>query len=154
MNKQAIENAIRTLKSDGYIQNSTVMKHDAAVNLAVEALQQQLLFINAELPQTMENTATDISRVYGEGYRRGFEDCRQQLTNGWISIDSRLPSREEYQKNDGRFIVTDGNRRYQSLFNIYENRFEKEVHNIRLIIEDKCVVAWQPLPPAYKEVSE
>jgi len=74
-----------------------------------------------------------------------------QYRNGWIPCSERLPSKEEYLKDDGRFIATDENRRYQSLFNIYEKRFEKEMHDIRMVIEDKCVLAWQPLPETWKE---
>jgi hypothetical protein len=114
--------------------------------------------------QEIENTILNLKSIYNV-----LEDCgrnlredkkcldmaisalTQQLNNGWIPFDSRLPSHEEYCKNDGRFIVTDGNRRYQSVFNIYEKRFEKELYYSRFIVEDKCVIAWQPLPPEYRK---
>jgi hypothetical protein len=78
----------------------------------------------------------------------------QLLNNGWIPVSKRLPTRDEYLKDDGRFIVTDGMRRYQGIFNNYDNRFDRETHDGTLLREDKCVTAWQPLPEAYKEVSE
>lgn len=64
----------------------------------------------------------------------------------WIPVSERLPNRYEYQKNDGRFIVTDGNRTYQNFYDIYNGQFR----STRRI--DKCVIAWMPLPEPYKEV--
>lgn len=72
------------------------------------------------------------------------------MRNNWILVGERLPTREEYIKNDGRFIVTDGNRVYQSLFDIYEKKcfidltykgnceFDEQI--------DNRVIAWQVLP--------
>lgn len=75
----------------------------------------------------------------------------QPTVNQWILCSERLPTKEEYLKDNGRFIVTDGNRVYQSLYDIYETErfvfitggntnFKREV--------DKCVIKWQPLPNA------
>lgn len=36
----------------------------------------------------------------------------KEYNNGWIPCNKRLPDKKEYLENDGRFIVTDGNRRY------------------------------------------
>ena len=82
--------------------------------------------------------------------------------DGWIPCSKRLPSKEEYLKNDGRFIVTDGNRVYQSIYDIYGSRFR----TLRFFSNggrdssfepDNCVVAWCPLPELpepYKAESE
>lgn len=80
----------------------------------------------------------------------------QPKTNKWIPVSERNPNMDEYLKNDGRFIVTDGNRVYQSIYDIYSS------HCFRTLVlfdfgsgsnfeVDNCVVAWMPLPPAYKE---
>lgn len=80
----------------------------------------------------------------------------QPKINEWIPVSERLPNKDEYLKNDGRFIVTDGNRVYQSIYDIYSS------HCFRTLVlfdfgsgsnfeVDNCVVAWMPLPPAYKE---
>ncbi len=79
---------------------------------------------------------------------------RQPKIDKWIPCSERLPDREEYIKNDGRFIVTDGNRRYQSIFDIYSKKF-KTMNQISPVgwfslVEDKSVIAWQPLPEPYK----
>ena len=68
-------------------------------------------------------------------------------------MDDRLPNMEEYLENDGRFILDDGNRRYQGLFDIYDKKFKFSKHLSGLsyeLIEDNCVIAWQPLPEPYK----
>lgn len=62
----------------------------------------------------------------------------------WIPCSERLPNKDEYLKDDGRFIVTDGNRRYQSHYDIYDGNFNTCDFSI-----DNCVIAWQPLPDAY-----
>ena len=81
----------------------------------------------------------------------------QLNNNGWIPCSERLPSKEEYSKNDGRFIVTDGNRCYQSVFDIYSQKFRTSIFTTfgsYKYEEDKCVIAWMPLPEPYQKGSE
>lgn len=71
---------------------------------------------------------------------------------GWIPVEERLPTREEYLKDNGRFILDDGNRRYQGLFDIYDGKFKFSKHISGLnykLFDDECVIAWQPLPDQY-----
>lgn len=73
--------------------------------------------------------------------------------NNWIPIHKRLPTKEEYLENDGRFILDDGNRRYQGLFDIYDGKFKFSKHTAGLhceLYEDPCVLAWQPFPKSYR----
>lgn len=72
-----------------------------------------------------------------------------EKTQQWIPCSERLPTKDEYYKNDGRFIVTDGNRVYQSEFDIYCEIFVKNYFGFAPI-EDECVIAWQLMPEKYK----
>ena len=83
-------------------------------------------------------------------------ELTEEYNNGWIPCSERLPNKEEYLKNDGRFIVTDGNRVYQSNYDIYDGKFKTLQIGFDNCIfrEDKCVMAWQPLPQPYKEEGE
>lgn len=64
----------------------------------------------------------------------------------WISVNDRLPNMDEYQDNNGCFIVTDGNRRYAAYYDIYEcKKFGCVESNFR-IEPDDCVIAWMPMP--------
>ena len=74
---------------------------------------------------------------------------RQPPADQWIPCSERLPNRDEYLKDDGRFIVTDGNRSYQCIFDMYTGKFKRFAWN-KLLEEDKFVIAWQPLPEPYK----
>ena len=74
----------------------------------------------------------------------------EEYNNGWIPCSERLPNKEEYLKDGGRFIATDGNRVYQSLFDIYSGIFVKDYFG-SAPIEDNCVIAWQPLPSFYQK---
>ncbi|MGL6198606.1 MAG: hypothetical protein ACRC3H_06685 [Lachnospiraceae bacterium] len=56
----------------------------------------------------------------------------------WIPVSERLPTMDEYRKNDARFIVSDGNRVYQDYFNIYDRCWLKSPNDL--------VAAWQLLP--------
>ena len=47
------------------------------------------------------------------------QEVAEEYNDGWIPCSERLPSKEEYLKDDGRFIVTDGNRVYECLFDIF-----------------------------------
>lgn len=85
-------------------------------------------------------------------------ELAEQHNNGWIPCSERLPSKEEYLEHDGRFIVTDGNRVYQSIYDIYFHHCFRTLKLFNFGAGDKasyevdeCVIAWQPLPPAYKE---
>lgn len=98
---------------------------------------------------------------YGIGVLNGYAEAisivnelAEEYKGGWIAVSERLPNKEEYLKNDGRFIVTDGNRCYQSVFDIYSKVFRTSVFttfgNYRYE-EDKCVIAWMPLTAPFKE---
>lgn len=71
----------------------------------------------------------------------------------WFLVSKRLPNHDEYIKNNGLFIVSDGNRNYCEWYDIYdEQKFGKPTINGFYI--DKCVIAWMPLPEPYKAESE
>lgn len=59
----------------------------------------------------------------------------------WVSVTDRLPTKDEYLKNDGRFIADDGNKRYQVLFDICSQKFVNAGGK-----EDKCIQKWSMLP--------
>lgn len=89
------------------------------------------------------------------------EECfvrKEEYNNGWIPVKKRLPNKEEYLKNDGRFIVTDGNRVYQSIYDIYINKCFRTLQ-LNCLVDlgyqssfevDKRVIAWQQLPKPYR----
>ena len=92
-------------------------------------------------------------------YYEMLEIIQEQPTmqfESWIPVSERFPTKEECLKNDGRFIVTDGQRVYQSLYDIYEKQSFVEVYykgNCNFLSTvDERVIAWQPLPEPYKEV--
>ena len=81
----------------------------------------------------------------------------QPKVGEWIPVSERLPNKEEYLKDDGRFMLDDGNRRYQGLFDIYDGKFKFTKHISGLnyeLFEDNCVVAWMPLPKPYRPEKE
>ena len=81
-------------------------------------------------------------------------EVEKDYNNGWIPCSERLPSEEECQENDNRFIVTDGNRSYQRYFDYKEQQFVEPMHqNTFNTYYDRCVTAWQPLPVPYKEAN-
>lgn len=87
-------------------------------------------------------------------YQIGYKDGKN---DGWIPVEERMPTKEEFLKDDGRFILDDGNRRYQGLFDIYDGKFKFSRHISGIhyeLFEDKCVIAWQPLPDPYKKIQE
>ena len=84
-------------------------------------------------------------------YDTAITALEHQLTNMWIPVSKRLPTHEEYLKDDGRFIVTDGNRRYQAWFDIYDGYFAIPKSRDEILSKDKCVTHWQPLPEPWKE---
>lgn len=106
-----------------------------------------------------EKATQEVNESYFDGMAYAYGDAikimqKAAKDGGWIHCSERLPNWNEYQKNDGRFIVTDGNRVYQSIFDIYANggfRTLKLFHFVggtqtASFEVDNCVIAWQPLP--------
>lgn len=94
---------------------------------------------------------------YADGMNDAFDEAleivkelAEEHNNGWIPCEVRLPNKEEYLKYDGRFLVTDGNRVYQSYYDIYDEMFVRSWFASEFK-KDKCVIAWQPLPAPYKK---
>lgn len=69
-------------------------------------------------------------------------------SGGWIAISERLPTKEESIKNDNRFILDDGNRRYEGFFDYIEKRFVR--FNCYGMQTDECVIAWREMPEEYR----
>lgn len=79
------------------------------------------------------------------------------MNDGWIPVDERLPTMEEYQKDDGRSILDDGNRRYAGYFDVYTGKFYRYRHLTAYraeLYEDNGVIAWRPLPEPYRPEKE
>ena len=84
-------------------------------------------------------------------YQKGYEDARKN--GGWIPVDDRLPTMEEYQKDDGRFILDDGSRRYAGYFDVCTGKFYRYQHVTAYraeLHEDNRVIAWNSLPDLYR----
>ena len=64
----------------------------------------------------------------------------------WIPVSERLPNAKEYCKNDGRSIVTDGNKVKQGLFDIYADG----QHDPYWPYQSCQPIAWMPLPEPYR----
>lgn len=74
------------------------------------------------------------------------------MNDGWIPVDERLSTMEEYQKDDVRAILDDGNRRYAGYFDVYTGKFYRYRHVTAYraeLYEDNGVIAWRPLPEPY-----
>lgn len=69
-----------------------------------------------------------------------------ELLTGWIPVSERLPNAKEYCKNDGRFIVTDGNKVEQGLFDIYADGY----NDPHWPYQSCQLIAWRPLPEPYR----
>jgi len=69
-----------------------------------------------------------------------------RMFGGWILCSERLPTKEEYLKNDGRFITTDGNRVAEGLFDVYADGYNEPYWPYQ-----NCQpIAWMPMPEKYQ----
>lgn len=76
---------------------------------------------------------------------------RRAAIQQWIPCSERLPSHDEYIKNNGLFNVSDGDRSYSEWYDNDKLRFgEPTMSGFRV---DYAVIAWMPLPEPY-EVEE
>lgn len=90
------------------------------------------------------NQAADTIEALSEK----LQDVNMENGGGWIAISERLPTKEESIKNDNRFILDDGNRRYEGCFDYIEKRFVR--FNCGGTQTDKCVIAWREMPEPYR----
>ena len=72
----------------------------------------------------------------------------EQQGNSWIPVSERLPNMEECQKNDCRFIVTDGDRVYEDSFDYMADGYMQPYWTYSTMCQP---TAWMPLPESYKE---
>lgn len=111
-----------------------------------------------ELEKIFETDEENIDCTLSDFAYHVFDCIKAQPKFGeWIPVSERLPNKEEYLKDDGRFMLDDGNRRYQGLFDIYDGKFKFTKHISGLnyeLFEDNCVVAWMPLPEPYRTEKE
>ena len=94
------------------------------------------------------NRVKDIIRKHMSG-----KDTGVHTNDGWIPVEDRLPTMKEYQKDDGRFILDDGNRRCAGYFDVYTGRFYSYRHITPYraeLYEDNRIIAWRPLPDPYQ----
>lgn len=125
--------------------------------------EQILQEIDCEIENQKEICADIVNtsgwRVYQKAMEKAKDIVRKYLpeNDGWIPVEDRLPTKEEFINDDGRFILDDGNRRYQGLFDIYDGKFKfsKHISGINYeLFDDNCAIAWQPLPAPYKPKEE
>ena len=87
------------------------------------------------------NSCGECSRRkwYQIGYKDGKDD-------GWISVEERLPTKEECKKDNNEFLVqTDAGERFSCEYDPLANGFDNPLWCCNV-----PVVAWQPLPEPYK----
>ena len=107
----------------------------------------------SKLQFEVSQRSIDETREYIRGIRYAKDVIRKHMNDGWIPVEERLPTMEEYQKDDGRFILDDGNRRCAGYFNVYTGRFYSYRHITQYMAElheNNWVIAWSPLPEPYQ----
>ena len=107
--------------------------------------------------EEIENAKNEYPKAcfpwYVNGMKAAEEIIHKHMNDGWISVEERLLTMEEYQKDDGRFILDDGNRRCAGYFNVYTGRFYSYQHITQYMAElheNNWVIAWRPLPEPYR----
>ena len=119
----------------------------------IEKLEEEKMSYFLTIANTGDEKLDCTYEQVGNALDKAIEIVKQeaeQYNNGWIPCSGLLPTTEEYQRGNGRFLVTDGNRTYEAEFDIYESHtFGKSRMAIDWFITDKCVTHWQnePLPP-------
>lgn len=114
---------------------------------------QELEKILEEIEEEQRSYEADHAWNYARGLEHAADIIRKHMNDGWIPVEERLPTMEEYQKDDGRFILDDGNRRCAGYFNVYTGRFYLYRHITQYMAElheNNWVIAWRPLPEPYR----
>lgn len=118
----------------------------------MQELEKILEEIDGMIERYKENPRLEIVDIC-YGLNQAKQIIRKRMNGGWIPVEERLPTMEEYQKDDGRFILDDGNRRCAGYFDVYTGRFYSYRHITPYraeLYEDNRIIAWQPLPDSYR----
>jgi len=127
MDRMSISEQIKEIKACAYAHEAS---GDAIYGTA------NILYQAADTIEALSAKLADMER--------SAEDC-----GGWIPCKDRLPTKEECIKSDCRFIVSDGNRVHQGIFDYDINHFVWFNCNGTQI--DEVSIAWMPLPEPYHE---
>jgi hypothetical protein len=86
-------------------------------------------------------------------FEASIEALEKQMNNGWIPVSERLP--EVFNENTSETVlITDGNWIAMGFINNNQQWLFAECSNKGTDIDWTDITAWQPLPEAYREVSE
>ena len=69
----------------------------------------------------------------------------------WNNL-TNLPTHDDYLQNDGRFVVSDGNRSYEAMFDIYETKQFGNFNQRGQFVIDKCIQYWTWLPSVPRNI--
>lgn len=106
------------------------------------------IFEGKRLGRIIGQAADTIEALSAKLAAANMERSDRYYGGGWIAISDRLPTREESIGNDNRFILDDGNRRYEGCFDYVGNRFVR--FNCDGMQTDKCAIAWCEFPERYR----
>ena len=136
------------------------------IEKAIKACKEEIKFYKDELKQPYLKEYKTTYEAYITGQDVAYSNCvngietfefiisvlQEQQKQQWIPCSERIPNREEYIKNDGRFIVTDGQKVYQDLFDIYTTKTFCKESGFAISVDNRPI-AWRELPEKYKEDS-
>lgn len=137
MNKQEIEKAIKNMQSSikAYESNLRSINTVNSINKDWDgkaSAGQPISIDDKRYIHTIENL---------EACKLAISALQQQLTNGWVTIDSKLPS------TSGVYLITSQHSRgvFQAIYDSEKERFNTDTYR------NIDVIAWMELPPTYKE---
>ena len=94
--------------------------------------------------------STIFKEQHGKNFNLAIQALEEKLNGGWIPVSERLPEKEDI------YQVTIKYENFAGIHltvrtAIYENE-KWNIHGPQPVISNRKIIAWQPLPPAYKEV--
>ena len=108
----------------------------------MKELEKILEEINEEI-----KTSIAFSSVFTDGLCRARNIIRKHMNDGWISVEERLPTRGECEKDNNEFLVqTNTGERFSCEYDPLANGFDNPLWCCNV-----PVVAWRPLPEPYRE---
>ena len=102
-----------------------------------------------ELEKILKEIDIKISGSMGrkrEGLLEARDIIRKHMNDGWISVEERLPTRGECEKDNNEFFVqTNTGERFSCEYDPLANGFDNPLWCCNV-----PVVAWRPLPEPYR----
>ena len=96
-----------------------------------------------------------VRHVFNQGYDLGFKDGKERAKPQeprWIPVSEQLPKAGEYVGNVAKYYLVQNEYGDMLVARYTHSGYWEQIYQLKPYVDE--IVAWMPLPKAYREVEE